>query len=84
MGNSYWPKTQEKGIPHVVCGCLFEKEISRRRRACCSSSKIVFCQVMLGFQQDVSSDIKARFTLAINTIKTVASNIMEKLVTLEP
>ena len=44
----------------------------------------VFCQVMLGFQQDVSSDIKARFTLAINTMKTVASNIMEKLVTLEP
>ena len=44
----------------------------------------VFCQVMIGFQQDASSDIKARFTLAINTIKTVASNIMEKLVTLEP
>ena len=22
MGNSYWPKKQEKGIPHVVCGCL--------------------------------------------------------------
>ena len=44
----------------------------------------VFCKVMLGFQQDVSSDIKARFTLAINTIKTVSSNIMEKLVTPEP
>ena len=44
----------------------------------------VFCKVMLGFQQDVSSDTKARFTLAMNTIKTVASNIMEKLVTLEP
>ena len=29
----------------------------------------VFCQVMLGFQRDVSSDINARFTLAINTIK---------------
>ena len=22
VGNSYWPKTQEKDIPHVVCGCL--------------------------------------------------------------
>ena len=22
VGNSYWPKKQEKGIPHVVCGCL--------------------------------------------------------------
>ena len=22
VGNSYWPKTQEKGMPHVVCGCL--------------------------------------------------------------
>ena len=44
----------------------------------------VFCQVMLGFQRDVSSDINARFTLAINTIKTLASTIMEKLITLEP
>ena len=44
----------------------------------------VFCQVMLGFQRDVSSDINARFTLAINTIKTIASTIMEKLITLEP
>ena len=44
----------------------------------------VFCQVMLGFQRDVSSDINARFTMAINTIKTLVSNIMEKLITLEP
>ena len=44
----------------------------------------VFCKVMLGFQQDVSSDTKARFTLAMNTIKTVASNIMEKPITSEP
>ena len=44
----------------------------------------VFCQLMLGFQRDVSSDINARFTPAINTIKTLASNIMEKLITLEP
>ena len=43
----------------------------------------VLYQVTLGFQRDVSSDTKARFTLAMNTIKTVASNIMEKLVTLE-
>ena len=39
---------------------------------------------MLGFQPDVSSDMKARFTLAINTIKTVASNIMKKPITPEP
>ena len=44
----------------------------------------VFCQVTLGFQRDVSSDINARFTLAINTIKMLVSNIMEKLITLEP
>ena len=44
----------------------------------------VFCQVMLGFQRDVSSDINARFTLAITAIKTLASNIMEKPINPEP
>ena len=57
---------------------MLEKEISRRRARVLFVLAIikntVFCKVMLGFQQDVSSGpLKPGFTLAINTIKTVAS-----------